>query len=266
MKAARLLHFFGIASSIFLVVFKEAHADDYDYVKEVLADEKDHYRNFNDPYNAKNDNAQETEQETAQQTQKAKLAAQAERKRQQRKEAFEKEIARMDAMQQKKARNKLKKDAKICKQILLAADNKNYYSVLGLRYMEIRINPHEFRLGKFGFTIPGYRLFHISDKLIKKAYRQRSRDVHPDRNRDSHAEEAFIALENAASVLLDPKSRNAYDDSLCKEMAKIRKDATNAASMIVEKSYRGTATIVTIIKRVLGPFAIPVLILGSIIL
>lgn len=49
---------------------------------------------------------------------------------------------------------------------------------------------------------------------IKRAYRERVKLWHPDRNRSDRAAEVFHALHEAYSTLLDPVARAAYDDRL----------------------------------------------------
>jgi len=47
---------------------------------------------------------------------------------------------------------------------------------------------------------------------IKAAYRELARTMHPDGNQDDpHAEEKFIAINEAAAVLRDPQKRADYD-------------------------------------------------------
>jgi DnaJ-class molecular chaperone len=48
---------------------------------------------------------------------------------------------------------------------------------------------------------------------IKKAFRQRASQYHPDRNNDPQAPVRFRAVQEAYDVLSDPDKRQAYDDN-----------------------------------------------------
>lgn len=48
-------------------------------------------------------------------------------------------------------------------------------------------------------------------KDIKKAYRKLSLQYHPDKNKDSDAEEIFIQIAKAAEVLSDVEQKELYD-------------------------------------------------------
>lgn len=50
-----------------------------------------------------------------------------------------------------------------------------------------------------------------SESEIKKAFRKRARDLHPDINKEEHAEEQFKELNEAYDVLSDPQKREMYD-------------------------------------------------------
>src|SRR5688572_16842678 len=61
-----------------------------------------------------------------------------------------------------------------------------------------------------------YRLLGISpdanEKTIRKAYRDRSKELHPDVNPASDAAQQFAKLSAAQATLLDPVSRLKHDD------------------------------------------------------
>ena len=46
---------------------------------------------------------------------------------------------------------------------------------------------------------------------IKKAFRKRARELHPDVNKAPDAEDQFKELNEAYDVLSDPQKRSAYD-------------------------------------------------------
>lgn len=51
----------------------------------------------------------------------------------------------------------------------------------------------------------------VSDHDIKKAYRKRALEFHPDINTDQHAEEKFKQISEAYAVLSDEEKRMQYD-------------------------------------------------------
>jgi flagellar biosynthesis GTPase FlhF len=182
-------------------------------------------------------------------------------------EAFEAELRQMTAENQKAARKQKKKDARIVRRVLRAAKKDDHYGVLGLRNIEFRIlaTPHSIKIGSFEWTIPSISLFHISAKSIKRAYRDKARLVHPDKNRDGRADLAFLAVDNAASILSDEQLRDEYDE----QVRELRGKRNANAKHLVGKAVSGTLGVanqtVSVFRKVLGPFAFPIFILGSLI-
>jgi curved DNA-binding protein CbpA len=69
-----------------------------------------------------------------------------------------------------------------------------------------------------------------TEREIKRAYRERVKLWHPDRNGSDRAAEVFHALHEAYSTLMDAGARAAYDDRLrhYREAGKAAPDATQA--------------------------------------
>jgi len=137
-----------------------------------------------------------------------------------------------------------KRDSKIVKRILRNSANERHYSVLGLRCVPFKLGP--------------LNLCNKSAGDIKRAYRQIARLVHPDKNRDGRAGEAFDALEKSSSLLLDPSKKNSYDTQLRKE----RKQTFDKVIVTIHNMWQSFRKIV----KLLGPIATPVLILVTIAL
>jgi len=179
----------------------------------------------------------------------------AEQHRQQREAAFEAEVKRMDAEQRKKAVRQKKADAKVVSRILRAAGAQpepDHYRVLGMRNWEVHVGP--------------WHLFRITARDVKKAYRNWSRRVHPDKNRDGRAEEAFHALEASAAVLGDGDERRGYDRRVEARRKKRNKRITGTALDVLHGTRRNVVRVVGTAKRVLGPFSVPVFVLGGLAL
>lgn len=262
---------------LLLLVASCSAQDEYDeYVRQVvdedqsLYDEDDNAYNMDErQYQAQQEELRRKQEESLRrqmEDEERRLYEETERRRREREATFEQEVAKMNEQQAKVARKQKKKDAKIVKRVLRAAQRGNHYAVIGLHNFEIQVPPRSVRLGPFGFTIPGFSVFHISDKAIRKQYRELSRQVHPDRNRDGRAEEAFIALENSASILADEQQRKAYDEEIRSQRMRRRQKATDASQKVVVASLRGVGRVVGVVRSLLGPFAFPTLILGSILI
>ena len=77
-------------------------------------------------------------------------------------------------------------------------------------------------IGLLGATIDAkkdfYKILEIdrkaSDKEIKKAFREKAKHLHPDKNKSPNAEAQFRELAEAYEVLSDPQKRKEYDVGL----------------------------------------------------
>jgi hypothetical protein len=191
---------------------------------------------------------------------------QADRVRRQREDAFEREVSRMSDEQAKKARQKKRRDAKVVSRILRAAARDDHYAVLGLRNLDVRIPPRSIGIGDlFALRFPGLALFRASQKDVRRAYRRLSVEVHPDRNRDGRANEAFIALEKSASILSDDQRRREYDEEVRLVREHRLKQATRTVLQAWSSAIGTVSRAVSAVRTVLGPFAFPVALLGSLV-
>jgi len=182
----------------------------------------------------------------------ARAAKEAEKRREERERKFQADLAKMDAEQKKKAQKQKKRDAAIVRRILKASGAERHYAVLGLRNWDIKVGP--------------LHLFHVNARDVKRAYRNLARTVHPDKNRDGRAEEAFHAVENSAALLGDDEKRKEYDRKRKAAARRRRKEAARVVSDSVEVGWKGASSVWIVVKRVLGPFKTPILVLGSVII
>jgi hypothetical protein len=174
----------------------------------------------------------------------------------------------MNEEQRKAALKSKRRDKRRVQNVLKAARNNDLYGVLGLRNWniktrEIRISIPGVPWG--GLTIPSIIIKETTDKDIRRNFRTMSKLVHPDKNRDGHATDAFIAVEEAAAVLSDPTRRALYDE----ERKKQRSEQLDSGKQIVTTSIRSawqiSGQMIKTTHKVLGPFATPVFILAFLI-
>ncbi|GFH57331.1 hypothetical protein CTEN210_13807 [Chaetoceros tenuissimus] len=170
----------------------------------------------------------------------AKLAEEREAK-------YQAELERIkDENMRKKLQRQKRRDGQIVKRILRNSINERHYAVLGLKckWGEISFGPFKF--------------CSVSPAEVKRAYRTRAREVHPDKNRDGRANEAFDALERSASLLMDPSKKKKYDMILAHQ----RKVVLGKAFDTLENGWKAVRTVF----KLLGPFATPIAILLALII
>lgn len=191
-----------------------------------------------------------------------KASQDAEKIRLKREANFEAELKRMSEEQRKKAQIQKKKDAKVVKRILTAAKSDKHYAVLGIRNLEIQLGPFYI----FNFSFGPLILFRVKTKQIKRVYRNLARTVHPDKNKDGRAEEAFHALETSAAILTDEKQRRDYDKRIISARRRRNKYAMESVMEVSQGAWRRSAKTLHVAKRVLGPFSTPILVVGALII
>ena len=257
-------------------------ASNDEYLQEVLDEaaqnehSNDHYA-YDDADAEKIQHQKEEEAQRREQAEAERRAAEEERMAEQeriakeklqreREAAFEAELARMNDEEQKEALKQKRKDAKVVKRILRAAGRGNLYGILGLRNWEVQLAQRPFKLGPYEFSLPFKSLFHIPPKAIKRAYRVAAKLVHPDKNRDGRAVEAFVAVEEAASILGDDTKRAIYDEEVRLRQAERNKAVKQVVGGTVSKALGVVRRVISIVRRVLGPFAFPIFILTALII
>jgi hypothetical protein len=238
----------------------------YEFVEEVVNEDQDH---VNDWAAMDDDAAQRYEQETLRKQQEAlereKEAAERmewerlEAMHRQREAALEAELAKISSEEKRKAFLRQKKsDNALAHKILQHSKHENYYAILGIRNWELQLP------SIFGRNIP--TLFRPTSAQIKKAYRDRAKCVHPDKSKSTFASEAFVAVEHAASVLLDPTQRAEYDAFLRQRYQERRDRFTSVVAHSFQSGTSSVRMVIRGLQKVLGPFAFPALVLSALII
>jgi hypothetical protein len=189
-----------------------------------------------------------------------------------REESFAREIAEVkeDRVAAKKLLQQRKQDAKIVHRIFKAYQSNDYYGVLGIRnfvfsnwyipHRTVTIIPKYFVV-----NVPGFEIFTISKKKIKRAYREMVKFVHPDKSKDPRAVEAFLMVENAAAILLNEETRSEYDMIIQKDNRERRTRIVNQIRQGIERSLVMTNAVLSSARRLLGPLSIPFVVLVALI-
>ena len=263
-----------------LPTVQAANDSEDDYVQEVLQENQDQHVNddhatmSDDEYNRRQEEMlrrQRDEAERIRQQEEHLERERNERIEQEREAAFQAELAQLadDKKQKSALLQQKKRDAAMVQRVLKAAHAGNHYAVLGLR------NNRELRIpGRSITLLPGSVTWNIpeivigprnSPAQIKRAYRERAKAVHPDKSRDGRAVEAFHAIENAASILLDETARAEYDAAVRERRRARRARVSRAVRQWVGQGFRVGIRVVGFVKNCLGPFAVPVFILAVLI-
>uniref|UniRef100_A0A7S2L5V5 J domain-containing protein n=1 Tax=Leptocylindrus danicus TaxID=163516 RepID=A0A7S2L5V5_9STRA len=179
-------------------------------------------------------------------------AAEFEKLQAQREAEYEAKLEKMDKEQRKKLEKQRKIDARLVNKVLKAASKGDHYRVLGL-------SNNEKKIGSFV-------LFRVTPAHIKKAFRERARKLHPDKNTDPRATQAFIELEESASVLADADSKEEYDETVAMQKQRSRDDQRQMIFAIHRKAVSFVRPIFVIFNTAVRPFATSLTVMGVLIL
>jgi DnaJ domain len=258
-----LVHIGGISLSV------EASDEYQRFVQEVLSENELNY-NIDEGEQSRLQYSNPNEREET--IRPTKIVDNNEKTRKKREETFANELAQLkeDKAAARKLLQQQKRDARIVHRIIHESQSNNHYAVLGLQKLilfEIKIPKCTITVipNHFTLNIPAIEVFGISEKKIRKAYREMAKLVHPDKSKEPRAVEAFLMVENSAAVLLNATTRAEYDTLL--EYEKHR----HCAKLYVDMKYQMESTlrlIRTILcsgKNILGPLTIPVVLLVALI-
>ena len=176
-------------------------------------------------------------------------------------------------------------DHKIVQYIIHAYEQHQYYSVLGLQipfllqtifqYIQYTIIPNIPIIRQVPNII--HRIYPknnnnndgnnhqcyytISSQQIKRAYRERSKLVHPDKNLDHRTVDAFYMIEEVTTnILLHPQKKVLYDQQIMKQQQEQIQQWIHTIQSYVHYTIRIVHRTILTTKTILGPFTIPVVI------
>jgi hypothetical protein len=179
---------------------------------------------------------------------------QLQKKRLPRERQFEASVAKINQDDKKKAQRQKRTDSRLVRRVLKAAKRDLHYDVLGLR-------------NRWNYPIFGTHVVkRITPKDIKRAFYKMAKLIHPDKNLDDRAEEAFVQLERSAAILLDEVARNDYDTKIATEIRERRKLQVQTMQKYFNFVVRQGNLVTSVMFRVIKPIYIPILILGALLI
>ena len=179
----------------------------------------------------------------------SKLADEAEEERKaarrlKREKQFQQDLKQMDKETAAAAKRKRKSDKKVIDRVLRASTQGNLYAVLGV----------EKKWWRF-WTLLIDTDHSVSSKQVKVAYRTMAKRIHPDKNKDARAEDAFDLLQEAHEILGNERSKLEYDRKVARMKRNGREDAISKTVDVVTNAWERSSDVLSAISRVLGPFA-----------
>lgn len=185
-----------------------------------------------------------------------------ERIQKEREVSFQKELEKMSATKRKEAKRQQRRDARVVNKVLRANEKGDLYDILGVRNLEWFLYIKPFRIGPFRILLPQLEKFlRPSVKRIRRAYRELARLIHPDKNRDGRAVEAFWAVERAASILGDEIQRAKYDTE--RRIRQLHHLALQKQRIghITGIMFRSTRRAFQLLRRICNPTVLPLLVI-----
>ncbi|GMH69174.1 hypothetical protein TrST_g2298 [Triparma strigata] len=152
--------------------------------------------------------------------------------------AWEQELKAMKKNERQEAIRRRKNDKKVIDKVL---KSKSAYETLSLKPKWYEVWKKE-GVG-------------VSVKQVKKAYRNMAKRIHPDKNKDSRAEDAFDMLQEAYEILSVPESKKAYDRKLNLQKQSTREDQLSNAQDMAVNAFERSRLMTKIVSTLLGPFA-----------
>ena len=152
--------------------------------------------------------------------------------------AWEQELKAMKKNERQEAIRRRKNDKKVIDKVL---KSKSAYETLSLKPKWYEVWKKE-GVG-------------VSVKQVKKAYRNMAKRIHPDKNQDSRAEDAFDMLQEAYEILSVPESKKAYDRKLILQKQSTREDQLSNAQDMAVNAFERSRLMTKIVSTLLGPFA-----------
>jgi hypothetical protein len=266
-----------------------------DFVQEVI--EEDAWRHEEDEYEDEDFVYEEEEPPTPEDSyeerlrrkrEEERLKAQAEEERRQRQEAeeaFSQELDRLAPEQQKLLKQKRRKDGQIVQRVLSAWQRQDYYAVLGIRrffpegvtlirgrnkggaedgHADKHESPPFYKIWDIVLrrTWPAWTVLRVPTRQIQQAYRSRAVQVHPDKNRDPRTSQAFVAVQDAVSILSDPKLRKEYEEERRQHRQAVRQAWKDRYHRVVHTTLR---PIWKVAHKVVGPMTVPIVVVGALV-
>lgn len=106
----------------------------------------------------------------------------------------------------------------------------------------------------------------MTPEKVKRAYRERAKALHPDKNSAPNASEAFRMLEDSLAILYDEEEKAIYDQQIEFKKAQRRETIRSALLSVKRKSMQVISPVLVIFNTFIRPFATPLIVIGVLII